>query len=254
MTGVGGIEYQYTPLTAKVICEAYYKKYDRLPVDSSLLSADPYDKSPVLLAIGEGKSYGVELFLQKKLTRRFFGTLAWSLSRLYYRDMRPGHEGEWYPGDYDFRNGFTVTGGWKTDLIEKEWYTGMRRRWWVKALSPVFPFADRVELSAKWRFLGGRPYTAPVYNDSLDRWIYDQEELNGTRYPPYHRLDLRYERRYGFGFLQMIYYLDIQNVYNRKNIWTYLYRDGEEEPGTVYQIHAGNSMPFVLSGGVIIGF
>jgi hypothetical protein len=111
------------------------------------------------------------------------------------------------------------------------------------------PLADRMEISTRFRYLGGRPYTRPAYLSEYRIWGIDNAgTLNADRYEPYHRLDVRFERRYGFGFLQMIYYIDLQNIYARKNIWQYLFVDGDPRPSAIYQL------PFVPAGGVIIGF
>ena len=247
-TGILGAEYLLKKISAKTVVETYYKQYDDLPVEEALMTPDSLDKSDVLLSVGKGRSYGIEFFIQKKLTRNFFFTAAYSLSRSEYLDPRPGRENQWYRGDFDFRNALTVTGGCKIDLIEKEWYKKVHDSWWLIALSPVIPIADRVELSAKWRYLGGRPRTQPVWNEEYQRWVLNQHDLNSSQYPDYHRLDLRFERRYGFGFLHMIYYFDLQNIYNKKNIWNYMYSNHHASETPIYQFQ------FFPAGGVIIGF
>ena len=234
-TGILGAEYLLKKISAKTVVETYYKQYDDLPVEEALMTPDSLDKSDVLLSVGKGRSYGIEFFIQKKLTRNFFFTAAYSLSRSEYLDPRPGRENQWYRGDFDFRNALTVTGGCKIDLIEKEWYKKVHDSWWLIALSPVIPIADRVELSAKWRYLGGRPRTQPVWNKEYERWVLNQHDLNSSQYPDYHRLDLRFERRYGFGFLHMIYYFDLQNIYNKENIWNYMYSNHHASETPIYQ-------------------
>jgi hypothetical protein len=248
LTGIGGFEYSFKPQAAKFSIEGYYKEYDDLPVDSSLLTKDNYDQSDRMYSIGEGYSYGLELFLQKKLTQHFSGSFAYSLSRAFNKDPRPDHDELWYRSDYDFRNALTVTAGYKTDLLEHAWYKKIHSRWWVAALSPILPIADRVELSAKWRYLGGRPYTEPEWDESNHRYVYNQAKLNASQYPDYHRLDIRIERRYGFGLLQMIYYFDLQNIYDKRNIWMYLYSNKNHTTTPIYQFS------FFPAGGVIIGF
>jgi hypothetical protein len=165
-------------------------------------------------------------------------------------DPRPGHQGQWYRGDYDFVNALTLTGGWKKELLAHPWYQSLRNHLWFKILSPVMPVADRNEFSAKWRYLGPRPH--PSFSpDSVTyhRWCLDNSApLNSDVYGVYHKLDLRWERRFGFGFLQMIYYFDLQNVYGQRNIWTYIHTDGRFPATPVYQLM------FFPAGGIIIGF
>jgi hypothetical protein len=237
VSGIGGIEYTIASSDIKCMCEAFYKRYDNILYSASLLNAivdtgDLFGKTNRLLDNGRGYSYGVELFAQKKLTHTFFWSLALALSKSYYKDMRAGHEGRWYDGDYDFRYSFTATGGCKKEL-----------------LSFIMPIADRVELSAKWRLLDGRPYTEKIYSSRYKHWYVGPDaDINNARLEPYHKLDIRIERRYGFGFVQLIYYFDIQNVYSKKNIWTYLYPAARNEKLPVYQF------PFFPAGGIIIGF
>jgi hypothetical protein len=253
ITGIGGVEYTVSPWATKFMIEGFYKRYSGLAVDSSYLSDVPYitkfSKTNTLLSRQHGKSYGVELFIQKKLTKNFSGSASYSYSQAWYEDVRPSHTGEWYRADYDFRHGVTLSGGYKFELLAREWYEGIHNKLWFVLLSPVMPIADRTEFSARWRYLGGRPYTRPEYIDRYQLWGIDAGgQLNARQYLPYHRLDLRWERRFGFGFLQMIYYIDLQNVYSRRNEWQYLFVDGNRDPVTIYQL------PFMPAGGVIIGF
>ncbi len=253
-TAVAGLEYQFAQSGIKCIAEAFYKRYTGLPVDSALLrtrtsAVDTFVPSYNLLSIGQGKSYGLELFAQKMLTKEFSWSAAYSLSKSEDADPRPGHEGQWYRADFDFINSLTLTGGWKKELLGYGWYKSLHNHLWFKILSPVMPIADRNEISAKWRYLGPRPHTSPVYDSTMRRWFVDNTApLNNDVYGEYHTLDIRWERRFGFGFLQMMYYFDLQNVYNRKNIWTKLYTDGSPDPASVYQLS------FFPAGGIIIGF
>jgi hypothetical protein len=247
-TGIVGMEYTFTEVAARCVVEAFYKNYHNVPVPYELTTADPADRSDRWISGGSGYSYGLEFFVNKKLTGNFFGSAAASFSRSLQRDVRPGHSGEWLRGEFDFRTMITLTGGYKIDLIEKSWYKRLHGRWWMIALSPLLPIADRVELSAKWRYLGGRPRTAMTWNAPLHEWIEDDGQYLASTYPAYHRLDFRFERRFGFGFLQMIYYFDLQNIYNQSNVWTYLYSDRRGSETRIYQFS------FFPAGGVIIGF
>lgn len=247
-TGIVGAEYALREAAARFVAEVFYKRYDNLPVPRERITEDPFDRSDVVLARGRGYSYGIELFTHKKLTSNFFGTAAYSLSRSWQYDPRPGHSGEKLRGDFDFRNMVTITAGYKIDLIKKKWYKRLHGHWWMVPLSPVFPLADRVELSTRWRYLGGRPYTEKTFDPLRQVWYDREENYLASEYKPYHRLDIRFERRYGFGFLQMIYYIDLQNVYNRQNIWTRMYSSRHEKVTPIYQFS------FFPAGGVIIGF
>ncbi len=253
-TAVAGLEYQLGQWGVKCVGEGFYKQYSGMPVDSSLLrprssALDTFVPSYNLLSIGKGRSYGLELFAQKSLSHEFSWSAAYSLSKSEDMDLRPGYGNHWYRADFDFVNSLTVTGGWKKELLGYGWYTMLRNHLWFKILSPVMPVADRNEFSFKWRYLGPRPHTSPVYDSTYGRWYMDNSgPLNADVYGEYHTLDIRWERRFGFGFLQMMYYFDLQNVYDRQNIWTRLYTDGRLSPANVCQLS------FFPAGGIIIGF
>ncbi len=258
LTGIVGVEHYIEPLGIKIVGEGFYKHYKNLLFDAALLTLDSLDETDKISDHGEAHSFGIELFAQKKLTESIFWTGAYAFSRSIHKDLRPGHEGEWYDGDYDFRHSFTVTAGWKKELIQSETYKRkFHDKLWFKLLSPIMPFADRMEFSMKWRFLSGRPYTQQRYDDRIyKRWYQDPlAPLNAERHAPYHRLDLRYERRFGFGFLQMIYYIDLQNLYSRDNIWTFLYPEYDPlNPNQTIERKEVMQFPFFPAGGIIIGF
>jgi hypothetical protein len=61
---------------------------------------------------------------------------------------------------------------------------------------------------------------------------YDLTRINTLRYPAYHRLDVRVEKRLAFGRWTLDASLDVQNVYNRRNVYYRYWDDGRER--TVY--------------------
>ncbi|HEX7510158.1 MAG TPA: hypothetical protein VF335_02575, partial [Chitinivibrionales bacterium] len=255
-----GVEYFFDGPGVQCICEAYYKQYDHLPVDSDIISSkrtlmDSFSVSHGVAAIGRGRSYGLELYAQKKLTNELSWTASYSLSKATMDDPRMGSHARRCPADFDFGNTVTLSAGWKKELLTVPWYASLRKHAWFKILSPIMPVADRMEFSARWRYLGGRPYTGETYDTTYRRWYVDPAApLNGRRYPDYHTLDIRWERRFAFGFMQMMYYFDLQNVYDRSNVWQYLFVDGKppqpdgRPSSVVYQL------PFFPAGGMIIGF
>ena len=53
--------------------------------------------------------------------------------------------------------------------------------------------------------------------------------INEYRYPAYHRLDIRLEKRFIFKAWSLDIYLDVQNVYNRRNVYYRYWDDGREQ-------------------------
>ena len=146
------------------------------------------------------------------------------------------------------RNLFTATVAKRWDLSGSSWYRGMRGTLWYKALAYFLPFGDDVLLSAKWRFAGGRPFTEQQYLREYHSWIVPSDGLyNSERFPSYHRLDLRLDRRYYFRNWSMVLYLDVMNVYNRENVWEY----SRDDYGVIDQINQFETLPV---GGFSIEF
>ncbi|RMF57979.1 MAG: TonB-dependent receptor [Calditrichaeota bacterium] len=226
--------------------EVYWKNYYDVPVLKSLTTPDPFDSfQGERLNIGKGWARGIEFFFQKKLTHHFSTIVSYSFSRATAQDPRWDKRYDW---DFDYRHIFNVVGGYKLGFHDKQWYQDFKRKWWYHFLAPFLPLADEVEISFKFRYSGGRPYTPPVYHPEFRRWItQEQQLLNTHRYPPYHRLDFRVDRRYFFNNWNMVVFFDMMNVYNRHNIWEYQYNDdGSREEVLQFEV-----LPV---GGVLIEF
>jgi hypothetical protein len=208
-----------------LVMEAYSKTYHNVPVERNLTTADPFDDfQGEMLNVGKGRAKGIELFLQKKLTRSFSTIISYAHSISEARDPRYG---TYYNWDYDYRNVFTLIAGYKFSWSDDPWYQKLRSRWWFNMISwiPLSP-SDEFELSLKFRYLGGRPYTPPQYYPQLREWVVEEtQELNPLRYPDYHRFDIRIDRRFIFNNWNLVVFFDIMNIYNRDNIWDYQYND-----------------------------
>jgi hypothetical protein len=225
--------------------EFFYKNYRRVPVGISDISADPLDTDNGRgVSCGEGFARGMEIFLQKKPTgnTQFTVSYAYSISRA--KDPRNGLMYDW---DYDYRHMFTAIGGVQLHLKEKAWYKRLEGNLFYKIMGWML-LGDEVAISCRWRYLGGRPYTQPVYHPEYRCWLLDENTaVNANRYPAYHRLDLRLDRRFMFDGWNMVTYLDFMNVYNRKNVWEYYYKsDGS--------IETMNQFSFLPVGGLTVEF
>ena len=195
--------------------EIYDKEYKDYPIGVS-------DSSRVMVNQAKGHGRGIDLFLQRKLSGSVYGLISYSYSMS--RAWTP--DDGWFNWDFDYRHMFTLTGGYR---LSNSW-----------------------EFSAKWRYMGGRPHT-PIEDKvqlSTGEWdpIYDQTRLNALRHPPYHRLDLRFDHRSHFKRWNLVSYLEVWNVYNRKNIWGYNWDRDTGEQDAVYQYN------FFPVGGVSLEF
>ena len=91
-------------------------------------------------------------------------------------------------------------------------------------------------------------YTKPVHIPRYQTWIVPPTaDINTERYPAYHRLDIRLDRRFMFKKWNMVTFIDIMNVYARDNIWMYAY----QSDGTIDNIYQFQVFPV---GGITIEF
>ena len=189
--------------------EAYLKEYSELPGDPNDSTASVIDSyaeygSPTpgrLIGGGEARSWGSEIMVQKKLARDLYGTASYSYSVSEYTDMT----GQVRDRSFDNRHLFSLIVGYRPN--------------------------DTWEYSLRWSFAGGRPYTPFNRDESIARGtgIIHRDRINEERYPPYHRLDLRFDHREHYERFNLVSYLSLLNTYNRKNIAAYYW--DEDLPG-----------------------
>lgn len=151
-----------------------------------------------LISAGTGVARGIEFSMQKKSSDiPHYGIL----SLTYSQSKFTGLDGVERNGKYD--------------------------QTWLFNLSAGYIFNERWEAAVKFRFATGSPYT-PYNNDgtqSVNNYL-------SERFRETHSLDLRIDRRWNFAGWSMITYIDIQNIYNQKNVtnisWDYRNMETEE--------------------------
>jgi hypothetical protein len=239
----------------KISLESYYKTYSGIAVSEQFIrSADKTFWSDRYLPVGTRTSYGLELFLEQKQVSDYFGTLSLSLSKTREKDVRtPALQVE-YPSEFDYPVIVTLIGGGIVRGV-RSWLD--EAPFFLKYPSYILPFSDEMELSFKYRYQTGRPYTPKEYVPwkqireggvtwSRGAWI-DSDDINSARYPDYSRLDLQWISRFNMRNWNINVFLAIQNVLNTKNVFYKNFRsDGTVE--TVYQF------AFFPVGGVEVEF
>jgi outer membrane receptor for ferrienterochelin and colicin len=206
-----GFEHLLTENT-KFTTELYRKDYSHFPMDRSqpglfLLDEGYTFVQSDLTDTGQAQTHGVECLLQKKLAKNLYGRISLAYFRARYR----GTDGLWRNRKYDNQWTFSAEGGYKPN-----------RNW---------------EFSLRWIAAGGGPYT-PVDVESsktVHRLVQDAHAINTVRYPDYHSMNLRFDRRFNFSSSNLIFYLSIWNVYNQKNVAEYYWNDREQKLDAIYQ-------------------
>jgi len=244
---VAGIEYYFAD-DIKGTVEVYNKTYHNKPVYIASTTDDSLDSRLGFSDVGEGRARGLELFLQKKFADKWYGTFSYSLSESEGRDPREDRD-EYYPWDFDYGNVMTLVGGYKFKFRKSKWYQRFRE-------STIFPYvswmpfmvSDQLEVSFRYSYSGGRPYTAEHYNFRYRSWfVSPNDDLNTARYDYYSRLDIMVLRRANFKKVNLTTFLDIQNVFDRKNVWEKMYLDD----GTIKWAYQYKQMPVF---GIILEF
>jgi hypothetical protein len=121
----------------------------------------------------------------------------------------------------------------------------------------ILPLSDEMEVSFRYRYQTGRPYTPSEFSRSVQKreggmkWSsgawQSSQHVYSERFPDYSRLDLQWISRFYMQNWNINVYIALMNVLNTKNVFYYEYRsDGTRE--TVYQFS------FFPVGGVEIEF
>jgi hypothetical protein len=190
--------YDHTPMEdLKVQLEVYYKWYSNYPgrvwrPQAVLAPAGfddinndiPYGLEPLSMT-AKGYSRGAELFIQKKLSDiPLYGLLSITYSETKFTSL----DGIERVGTYDSRFIFNLSLGYKFNY---DW-----------------------EVASKFRASTGLPTTPYLTNGKLDYSKYNE----GERLPFFHALDLRVDKKWNFSNMALTTYIDIQNIYGRKNV------------------------------------
>ena len=198
---VSGFEF-ITKSNTKLSLEGFYKKYDNYPylvrnsISLANLGADfgVIGDEPVTSS-SKGRTYGLEFFAQRKLTKGIYGLLSYTFSYSQFSNIE--NSNNYLPSSWDQRH--------------------------IINLCAAKKFSRNWEIGLKWRYTSGSPYTP--YNEQIsmqaDVWavngqgILDYNNINSLRNPSFHQLDIRLDKKYYFKKWSLNIYLDIENVYNK---------------------------------------
>jgi TonB family protein len=174
-----GVEREFTR-NVEASLEGFYKQLDHLVTQG-------------VGSTGSGVIYGGETLIRYKPDARFFGWIAYTLSRSLRRDA-PG-----LPlilSQFDETHILTVLGSYR-----------LGRGW---------------ELGARYRLTSGYMYTPETYgfyDENIGTYLAQQAyPAFGSRLPLFQSLDLRVDKTWKFGWGQIGAYLDVLNVFNNGNV------------------------------------
>ena len=202
-----------------LVAEAFYKTYEHYPVslaeDVSLASKGAGFGAvgdEAVTASGLGRAYGVETVARWQLPQGAMLSATYTL----FRSEFTNRAGQYQPSSWDTRHILNVIAS-----------CPLGRNW---------------NFAARWRWLGGAPYSPIDYALSSQKAAWDIRNMaymdysrfNALRLPSAHQLDVRIDREFYFPKWVLNLYLDVQNVYKAaypmEPIYTNL--DAQGQPAT----------------------
>jgi hypothetical protein len=213
--------------------EAYQRKMSRLRPRPVNLEGD-IDAFPELLSDrtllprSKGEARGIELFVRRRGIARFDWSLSYALAEVW--DSIGGRK---MPRRLDQRHTFYGEMGYHPNS-----------RW---------------SLSLAWQYHTGWPYTpstfslAPVTGGGVGL-IHTYGPFYSVRLPAYHRMDARISRRFSLGRGQLLAFIDVFNLYNRKNPRGYFYNVDLRGGQLVSQQMVDKLLPILPTFGVSVDF
>lgn len=142
-----------------------------------------------------GRAYGLEVLLRHEVTKNFFGWVAYTLSRSEQR--RAGTSDPYVLTTFDQTHILTLVASYRFDF--------------------------GLEIGARFRYVTGRPATPLAH--TFDQFSADSNSYasqrgapNSARIADFNQLDLRVDKYFVFDKWTLDVYLDVQNVYNMRNV------------------------------------
>jgi len=195
---IGGLEFR-PKSTIVFSAETFLKNYRNYPFsvnDQISLANKGADYGVIgdeeVLSSSEGRAYGAEFQARINSEKGFNMNLSYTLVRSEFTDAT----GTYIPSSWDSKHILILT---TTKELKNNWRVG-----------------------ARWRFVGGLPYTPWDLDKSslVEAWNLtgspypDYSKLNSLRFNPFHQLDLRVDKSYYLEKITAKFYIDIQNLYN----------------------------------------
>lgn len=169
-----------------------------------------------LVANGTGRNFGLELTVEKFLSKGYYALVTASVFDSRYTASDGVERNTGFANRYVFNT-----------LFGREWGIGKARR-------------NALTFDTKFTTSGGRPFS-PIDLDAtranLGREVYVDKEAYSKRYEAYLRLDVKFGIRINGkgGKVSHQFFVDLQNVTDRENIFVERYNPVTDRVSPVYQ-------------------
>ena len=201
---------EYSPMANLFVrTEAYYKIFD----DLAGRIKDYGKKEQFFVSPESGSARGIEIFAKHAPMPRFSWVLGYALSKAEVET-----DAGKIPRDFDRRHSLSLSANYAL------WSDG--------------------GINVVWRYHSGDPYTEAWYeevlsgNSDLYVWQKSYGAVNGKRYPSYHSLDVRMTKNFHFKRWELSLYLQILNLYNRKNVHEYSFEQETDNKDEYHMLPA----------------
>ena len=195
---IAGFEYRPAD-NMRLSIESFFKQYGQYPfsvLEGVSIASKGADYGQVgdeeITSTGKGRAYGVEILYKIMEWNNLNITSTYTFFRSEFTDKNNIYR----PSSWDTRHMLNLIGSYK---LKKSW-----------------------NLAARWRFIGGAPYSPINEELSKDKLAWnitnqpylDYENFNSLRLSNTHSLDFRVDKEFYFKKWVLNFYLDIQNAYN----------------------------------------
>lgn len=187
-----GLQHYFSP-SSTISLEGFYKRYEDYPV-SVVDQVSLANKgggfeilgSEEVATVGRGRSYGMELQFQQKLTNNLYGIMAYTW---FYSEFTGFDRNVFLPSVWDSRHLLSFVGGYK---FKKNW-----------------------EFSARYRFAGRTPFVPTDEEATLATYpeiVLDYQRLGEEQLDVFSQLDIRIDKKWNFKRLSLNVFFEAQNV------------------------------------------
>lgn len=220
----GGVEKKWAQVDLTVEATAFHKYVWDIawPTSETVLDEGTAFRPERFWSTGTGNIYGVELLVRKELTRNFFGWVSYTLSKAL---EKPNEDTPTRPFAFDQPHILTTIAVYK---LPYDWQVGARFR--LVSGNPSTPLTDA------------------IYDAKDNEFIAIEGDVNSERVQTFHQLDIRVDKRWVFKYVMFNLYLDVQNVYNARNVEGYNYAYNYQQRNPI----AG--LPIIPSLGMRLSF
>ena len=221
---VGGIAYS-TKSRTKFSIEGYYKIYDNYPflLDEQISLANfgadfgVIGDAPIS-STGKGRTYGLEVLVQQRLYKGFYGILAYTLGWSEFTDG----DGNYQPSAWDSRHIVNLALGKTFNTMNKAIKDKINAKRIAKGKKERKGklTSQTLDIGCNLRMQTGLPFTpfdetGSALTSNWNRFrqgILDYDQLNSQRLGLNYSADLRVDYKWFFPKWSFNLYLDIQNI------------------------------------------